>query len=85
MLKKRSKRPKHPGPHIRESHSRILMKSLTYTGLVIIADAIIIALITKKADQTIMVLITTNLGSLAIYYIHAHVWNRVRHGHRVSQ
>lgn len=62
---------------VKESHRRIILKSLTYTAAVFVADAGIVQLITHKTDQTIMVLITTNLGSLAIYYIHAHIWNTV--------
>ncbi len=63
---------------VSESHRRIIFKSLSYTAAVVVADAGIVQLITHKADQTIMVLITTNLGSLAIYYIHAHIWNTIR-------
>ena len=61
-----------------ESHRRIILKSLSYTAAVIIVDAGIVQLITHKTDQTIMVLITTNIGSLGIYYIHAHIWNTIR-------
>lgn len=66
----------------RESHTRIILKSLTYTAAVIVVDAVIIQLITHKTDQTILVLITTNLGSLGIYYIHAHIWNGVKGDNR---
>ncbi len=70
---------------VRESHSRIIIKSLTYSGAVIIADAIIIQLITHRTDATIIVLVTTNLASFGIYYIHAHIWNRVKKGHRIGK
>jgi uncharacterized membrane protein len=63
---------------MRDSHRTIILKSLSYTAAVVVADAAIVQLITHKTDQTIMVLVTTNLGSLAIYYIHAHIWNTVR-------
>lgn len=67
---------------LRESNLRILIKSLTYTGAVVIADAIIVQLITHEAMATVEVLIATNIASLGIYYIHAHIWNRVRHGRK---
>ena len=63
---------------LRDSHRTIILKSLSYTAAVIVADAAIVQLITHKTDQTIMVLVTTNIGSLAIYYIHAHIWNTIR-------
>lgn len=94
MLKKRARSSKssrkqlhdaHPHLHVKESHSRIFLKSVSYTGLVVIADACIIQFITQKAEQTLEVLIITNLASLGIYYIHAHIWNRVRHGHRLAK
>lgn len=68
---------------VRESHTRVLVKSLTYTGIVMVSDAIIIFLITGETNETIAVLIITNIASLIIYYIHAHVSNRFKRGHRI--
>lgn len=85
MLNKRGSKSKPAHAHMRKSHSRIVIESITYTSLVIFSDAIVIALITKDADQTIMVLIATNLASFALYYIHAHIWNQVRRGHRLAK
>ncbi|MEO7617445.1 MAG: hypothetical protein ABIS59_01235 [Candidatus Saccharibacteria bacterium] len=70
---------------VRESHVRILVKSLTYTAAVVVADAVIVQLITHEAMATVEVLVATNIASLAIYFIHAHIWNRVKHGHKVSK
>ena len=63
---------------VRESHKRIIVKSLTYTGAVVVADAVIVQLITHEAMATIEVLIATNIASLGIYYIHAHIWNTIQ-------
>jgi hypothetical protein len=70
---------------VRESHTRIIVKSLTYTGAVVIADAVIVQLITHEAMATIEVLIATNIASFGIYYIHAHIWNRVPKSHKTSK
>jgi len=70
---------------VHESHRRIIIKSLTYTAAVVVADAIIVQLITHEATATIEVLIATNIASFGIYYIHAHIWNRVKHGRQVTK
>ena len=70
---------------VRESHARIFTKSLTYTAAVVLADAVIIQLITHRTDATIKVLVITNLASFGIYYIHAHIWNSVRKGHKITK
>ena len=66
---------------IRERHRRSALKGLTYTGAVIIADIIIVMLVTHRIDATIEVLVLTNIVSLAIYYVHARIWASVAWGH----
>lgn len=70
---------------VRESHKRIIIKSLTYTGAVVLADAVIVQLITHEATATVEVLIATNIASFGIYYIHAHIWNRIHPGRKISK
>jgi uncharacterized membrane protein len=62
---------------------RSVLKSLTFRVLVVIADLIVIYLITRRIDTTLSVTILTNLVSTALYYTHERVWNKIQWG-RVS-
>ena len=62
---------------------RSVVKSLTFRVLVVIADLIVIYLITRRIDTTLTVTIFTNLASTALYFLHERVWNKIQWG-RVS-
>ncbi len=63
-----------------ERVQRSLAKSITFRILIIIADIFIIFAITHRYDETILVILLTNLASSIIYFLHERVWNKIRWG-----
>ena len=59
---------------------RSVLKSLTFRVIVVIADLIVIYLITHRIDTTVSVTIFTNLASTTLYFFHERVWNRIQWG-----
>jgi uncharacterized membrane protein len=70
---------------IHENHHRSLAKATSYTIAVILADVFVIAAITREAHVAFEVILATNLASLAIYYVHARVWNRIHWGRTIRR
>ena len=62
------------------SEIRSVLKSLTFRVIVVIADLIVIYLITHRIDTTVSVTIFTNLASTTLYFFHERVWNRIQWG-----
>ncbi len=59
---------------------RSLVKSLTFRVLILLADAVVIFLITHRWDTTISLIIATNLASTILYYVHERIWNKIEWG-----
>lgn len=70
---------------VHENHHRSAAKAISYTVAVILADIFVIAAITHEAHVAFEVILGTNLASLAIYYIHARVWNRIGWGRTIRK
>lgn len=70
---------------VHENHHRSLAKAISYTVAVVLADAVVIAFFTHKAEVAIEVIVATNLASLVIYYVHARIWNRIHWGRTVRR
>ncbi len=56
------------------------MKALTYRFFILISDAIIIYLVTRRADVTIGIIGVSNIASTFIYFVHERPWNHVHWG-----
>lgn len=65
-----------------ESIKRSATKSATFRILILISDTIIIYAITGRYDQTIWLVILTNLASTLVYFLHERVWNFIKWGRR---
>lgn len=70
---------------VHENHHRSLAKAASYTAAVVLADVVVIVAITHEAHVAFEVILGTNLASLAIYYIHARIWNRIGWGRSIRR
>lgn len=64
----------------KETRIRSIVKSLSFRTLIIIADLIVIYLLTKRVTTTIALTILTNVVSTVFYFLHERFWNRVTWG-----
>ena len=67
-----------------ETHQRSVVKGITYTGAVILADGLILLFLTHEPTMAVKVIIITNLASVMIYYLHARIWNEIHWGKTAS-
>jgi uncharacterized membrane protein len=63
-----------------ESKKRSFGKAVSYRGLIILSDAILVFFITERADVTIWVVILTNVASTLLYFFHERLWSRIPWG-----
>ena len=66
--------------HFRETKTRSVIKALSYRALILVADGIVIYLITHKAAVALAVVIISNVYSTVLYFLHERVWNSVKWG-----
>ena len=59
---------------------RSLMKAITFRVLILLSDAIVIFVITRRVDITLGLVIATNLVSTTLYFIHERIWDKIRWG-----
>lgn len=59
------------------SVKRSFAKSITFRFIILVADFIVIYLITHRIDVTVGVTLYTNISSTLIYYLHERFWNKV--------
>lgn len=63
-----------------EHHKRSIVKTIGFQALIILADMVVVYLITGKYDVTLSVIVFTNLISGIIYFLHERAWNRIHWG-----
>ena len=65
---------------INAKRSRSIVKTITYRLLIVITDAIIIYVITKRLDVTVVITGFTNIIRSILYYFHERAWNKISWG-----
>lgn len=63
-----------------ETAKRSLTKSLTFRIVVVIADFIVMYIITRHVGVTIALTVVTNITSTILYYVHERAWNSIHWG-----
>jgi uncharacterized membrane protein len=63
-----------------EKHSRSIAKAFTYRLLIIIADSVIVFLLTRRWDLVAGFVIISNIYSTVLYFIHERIWNDIHWG-----
>ena len=64
---------------------RSLVKAVTFRSLILCSDSAVIFLVTHRWDMTIGLVITTNLASTILYFIHERAWNKIQWGREPQQ
>lgn len=65
---------------IYESTPRSLVKTITFRVLIVLADIVIVYLLTHRLDLVITVVIIRNVVAMVLYYSHERFWNAVNWG-----
>ncbi len=63
-----------------EHNKRSIAKALTFRGIILISDGIIIFLITHRYDVAFAVIVFSNLASTVLYFFHERAWNKIHWG-----
>ena len=63
-----------------EHTKRSINKALTFRGIVLMSDGVIIFLITHRYDVALAVIVFSNIASTALYFFHERAWNKVHWG-----
>ncbi len=63
-----------------ETHTRSLLKAITFRVIVLMVDFTIVITITHRYDVAIGFVILSNITSTAIYFLHERLWNNIKWG-----
>jgi adenylylsulfate kinase len=64
----------------KETKKRSIIKSVTFRIAVILADLVVIYILTRRIDTTITLTVLTNIASTILYFIHERAWDGVSWG-----
>jgi adenylylsulfate kinase len=64
----------------RASRKRSVVKALTYRGVIVCLDFVVIYLLTGQAVKAAAFMIVSNVYTTAAYFLHERLWARVRWG-----
>jgi len=62
----------------RPSRKRSIVKAVTYRGIIICLDFLVIYLLTGKVVTAAAFMIVSNIYTSAAYFLHEHFWARIR-------
>ena len=63
-----------------EKHRRSIAKAFTYRFVIIVADSIIVYLLTRRLDLVAGFVVISNIYSTILYFIHERIWNDIHWG-----
>ena len=64
----------------RASRKRSIVKALTYRGIIIVLDFLVIYLLTGKVMTAAAFMIVSNIYTTAAYFVHERVWAGIKWG-----
>lgn len=64
----------------RTSNKRSIVKAVTYRGIIIVLDFVVIYLLTGKVATAAGFMIISNIYTTVAYFLHERVWARIRWG-----
>ena len=64
----------------RASKGRSVVKALTYRGIIICLDFLVIYLLTGKVMTAAAFMIVSNIYTTVAYFLHERVWSRIKWG-----
>jgi uncharacterized membrane protein len=65
-----------------ESHTRTLIKSITWRIIAVIVAFVVAYAFTHKPVESGGIAITANIINMIAYYIHERVWNKINFGRK---
>lgn len=63
-----------------EHNKRSITKALTFRGIILVSDGIIIFLLTNRYDITLALISLFGVIHTVFYFFHERAWNKVRWG-----
>ena len=63
-----------------DHHKRSIAKTIGFFAILVVADWIVVFLITSQPGITFKIIIYSNIVSAIIYFIHERAWNKVHWG-----
>lgn len=64
----------------KETKERSVVKAVTFRILIILADLVIIYVLTRQVTSTIAITVLTNVASTVFYFLHERIWNGISWG-----
>lgn len=68
-----------------ENTKRSVIKAITFRLIILVADSVVILLVTHRYDVTLAVVLISNFSSTVLYLLHERVWNHVMWGKAVQR
>ncbi len=66
--------------HNRPSRKRSVVKAITYRGVIVCLDFLVIYLLTGKVMTAATFMIVSNIYTTVAYFLHERVWGRIMWG-----
>jgi uncharacterized membrane protein len=63
-----------------DHHKRSIAKTIGFFAILVVADWVVVFLITNQTGITFKIIIYSNFVSAIIYFIHERAWNKVHWG-----
>ena len=64
----------------RSSSKRSLVKAITYRGIIVCLDFLVIYLLTGKVETAAVFMIVSNIYTTIAYFAHERAWSRIKWG-----
>jgi uncharacterized membrane protein len=64
----------------RVSRKRSIVKAVTYRGIIIVLDFLVVYLLTGKVATAVGFMIISNIYTTVAYFVHERVWARIKWG-----
>ena len=69
----------------RAGRKRSVVKSITYRGIIVCLDFMVIYLLTGKVETAAAFMIVSNIYTTVAYFLHERVWAGIRWGIELQQ
>jgi uncharacterized membrane protein len=64
----------------RASKKRSIVKAVTYRGIIIVLDFLVVYLLTGKVKTAAAFMIASNIYTTVAYFLHERIWARINWG-----
>jgi uncharacterized membrane protein len=64
----------------RASRKRSIVKAITYRGIIIVLDFLVVYLLTHKVATAVGFMIISNIYTTVAYFVHERIWSGIKWG-----